>query len=458
MLTGRARPVRRSHCRYRRRQAKQVWLARLEDPYHEVLLSVANSTSSEGNWLPFEHAGQLYVSYKLCPHRVLAVNVTTGVCTLAYETNRIGCNLRERGSASGMGQLPGENALGLGHFKRYVHYTHFFFERASQPPFPILRASDEFRFPTPFEDNVLRPLRTSGQTLPSTISDKHIQFALSLRRSPLQSGTVLAPTAVHAAPVTEDGNTRSGCAGRDFGDLFAAVGAADLMGFTTRIERGTFCSFTGWCECGLNAMYGSALSPALPGRPSLSRPAVSHQPSPLHSVLAAGREPSPLYPMRKKPTREFAIVIKGPLLPFTEDVISFYGRTLPADAVTIVFSHTNGSCFTPEVLDSLRRLGKRSPNFAWTINPEPPALGENFRNVQRESTYYGARFAVENFGARYIFMQRADSIFQRGSFLTDLAGLLMKAPPPLVPMPGGRVGMCPLQAQLTDVYGVRSTH
>jgi hypothetical protein len=226
------------------------------------------------------------------------------------------------------------------------------------------------------------------------------------------------------------------------------------MGFTTRIERGTFCTFTGWCECGPNATFGGALPPALPGRLSLSRPAASHEPSPLHSVSAAGREPLPLHPIRRKPTREFAIVIKGLLLPFTEDVISFYGRALPADAVSIVFSHTNGSCFTPEVLDSLRRLGKRTANFAWTINPEPPALGENFRNVQRESTYYGARFAAKNSGARFIFMQRADSVFQRVSFLTDLAALLKEAPPPLVPMPGGRVGMCPLQTQLTDVYGV----
>lgn len=37
-------------------------------------LRYANSTGSEGNWLPFEHAGRLYVSYTLCPHRVLAVD------------------------------------------------------------------------------------------------------------------------------------------------------------------------------------------------------------------------------------------------------------------------------------------------------------------------------------------------------------------------------------------------
>ena len=56
--------------RYRKGRFKDVWLARLEPPYREVKLTYAQRRSSEGNWLPFVHDGQLFVSYSLCPHRV----------------------------------------------------------------------------------------------------------------------------------------------------------------------------------------------------------------------------------------------------------------------------------------------------------------------------------------------------------------------------------------------------
>ena len=56
--------------RYRKGRFKDVWLARLEPPYREGKLTYAQRRSSEGNWLPFVHDGQLFVSYSLCPHRV----------------------------------------------------------------------------------------------------------------------------------------------------------------------------------------------------------------------------------------------------------------------------------------------------------------------------------------------------------------------------------------------------
>jgi len=56
--------------RYRKARFKDVWLARLEQPYREVKLTYAHRRSSEGNWLPFVHDSQLFVSYSLCPHRV----------------------------------------------------------------------------------------------------------------------------------------------------------------------------------------------------------------------------------------------------------------------------------------------------------------------------------------------------------------------------------------------------
>lgn len=58
--------------RYRKGRFKDVWLARLAPLYREVKLTYAKRRSSEGNWLPFVHDGQLFVSYSLCPHRVCA--------------------------------------------------------------------------------------------------------------------------------------------------------------------------------------------------------------------------------------------------------------------------------------------------------------------------------------------------------------------------------------------------
>ena len=56
--------------RYVHRRIKDVWLARLEQPYREVKLTYVHRRRSEGNWLPFVHDSQLFISYSLCPHRV----------------------------------------------------------------------------------------------------------------------------------------------------------------------------------------------------------------------------------------------------------------------------------------------------------------------------------------------------------------------------------------------------
>ena len=50
-------------------------------------------------------------------------------------------------------------------------------------------------------------------------------------------------------------------------------------------------------------------------------------------------------------------------------------------------------------------------------------------------------------------MHRHDTVFQTPSVLADLAALLLSQPPPAVPLPAGRLGMCPFQIQLTDFYG-----
>ena len=68
--------------RYRKGRFKDVWLARLEQPYREVKLTYVHRRGSEGNWLPFVHNSQLFVSYSLCPHRVRLTPTLTLPLTL----------------------------------------------------------------------------------------------------------------------------------------------------------------------------------------------------------------------------------------------------------------------------------------------------------------------------------------------------------------------------------------
>ena len=234
--------------------------------------------------------------------------------------------------------------------------------------------------------------------------------------------------------------------------LLLDFGAADIAALTLRVGRAEFChfvegNFTKWCECERRGGGGGE-----GGRDARDMRSAPDQASSSQGPVLT---PSTSIDAKAGSGRGFvaAIVIKGPLLPFTEDVIAHYATTLPSD-VAVVFSHTNGPCFTAARLQTLRHLARVHPNFEWTINAAPPSDGANYRNVQRESTYYGVRFAAEALGARDVLMQRADSVFQNASRLfSDLRRVRDALPPPTVPMPGGRVGLCPTQMQLTDTYG-----
>ena len=82
---------------------KQMFLAALEPThrYREVRLRLvdravksgnrrkaddAESPQDEANWMPFVFGGQLFVSYTVCPHRVLRCNIITGECREAHRT------------------------------------------------------------------------------------------------------------------------------------------------------------------------------------------------------------------------------------------------------------------------------------------------------------------------------------------------------------------------------------
>uniref|UniRef100_A0A7S4FAY7 Uncharacterized protein n=1 Tax=Chrysotila carterae TaxID=13221 RepID=A0A7S4FAY7_CHRCT len=186
--------------RYRAHSRKDVWLAHLTPPFKEVKLKYKNRTYSEGNWLPFVYNDQLFVTYSLCPHRVLSVNPETGHCQLAYETVPARCSRFDRGSATGFVDEHGMT-VGVGHHKSSsVWYYHFLFRRLNTPPFEIVDRSADFRFPVWFN---ARP------------SWDRIQFCLSMRQV---GGSVAMDYSVQ-----------------------------DAIALTIHMPRWQYCNFTRWC-------------------------------------------------------------------------------------------------------------------------------------------------------------------------------------------------------------------
>lgn len=130
--------------RYFKRKQKRVWLFKIGKLYKEIPLLYNESRISEGNWLPFEWNNTLYVSYSICPHKVLKVDVITGKCTLVYKTHLDGCSANKRCSATGV-PVAHDKWLGMSHKKHYGKYIHYFFIRHRYPPFKIINISNPIK-------------------------------------------------------------------------------------------------------------------------------------------------------------------------------------------------------------------------------------------------------------------------------------------------------------------------
>ena len=465
--------------RHRARKLKDTWVATLrgEPPWPEVQLSPHglqtvgrrdHGRPSEGNWLPFVHGGRVWMSYELCPeHIVLSVNTTSGNCTPAFATPAPGCSggqhpwLAHRGSASGFPLERRDHAavaesrsqrvvLGLGHGKGYIKgsniYWHFFFLRAAAPPFRILARSAGFRLDDRLDDHVFQRRHHDDHVFQRRHHDHiqyHIQFCLSLRR-----------------------------AGGGEGLMTFDYGVEDAAALTVNISRAAYCNFTGWCANDAAALRhvggvptnGEALAPV--ARSSAERVALAVLSSTASAADATPTHPgsrSPHSPEDAAPEISYAIVIKGPLLAFTRDVVAYYLRQHRDAAV--VFSHHNGTCgsdgATVRLLQHMA-TDKHGARFAYEIGHALAVPGQGYRNAQREAWYYGIRRALALWGAgggerggglRYVFLQRSDSAFQEPSMLHNLHALAAAQPPPAVPIPGGRVGLCGIQIVLSNVYG-----
>mgnify|MGYP001181783391 CR=1 FL=1 len=92
----------------------RLHLASLEPTYREVLLNYTGSKFVEKNWMLWVHEGQLYVSYSLCPHRVLRCDDRDGRCVFAYETRMPSCKKRLRGSSQWV-KVDGDSLVGVAH-------------------------------------------------------------------------------------------------------------------------------------------------------------------------------------------------------------------------------------------------------------------------------------------------------------------------------------------------------
>lgn len=172
----------------------------------------------------------------------------------------------------------------------------------------------------------------------------------------------------------------------------------------------------------------------------------------------------------------FAIVIKGPLLPFTRRLIHYYlERAIDRSTTAVVFSHNTGTCAVNETRHFLEAVHREHANhFAWELAPPPPHLGYGYRNAQREACARGASLALARWRVSYILVHRADSSLQRVAGLEDLAAVVRNFPRSDPGDSGrigvgggvggggfgrggglfrGRLGFLPYQTQLTDFYG-----
>lgn len=93
----------------------------LNSTYREVSLVVKGAHAPyqkiERNWQPFVLKDKLYVTYSLCPHVVLSVDMESGICAVVSKQNSSTglCALQAEGQSNGYSVLQGStNFLSVG--------------------------------------------------------------------------------------------------------------------------------------------------------------------------------------------------------------------------------------------------------------------------------------------------------------------------------------------------------
>ena len=414
---------------FTRRDAKgsrQMWLATWHTSrssrYHEVPLRCNHQHTVEANWVPLVHDEELLMQYSLCPHRVLRCNVTSGWCAEHAWTEHPSCSQSNGVLRSLHGGAPmvraGPVLLGLAHRKRshpasdgrgHYHateYVHTFFTVRAEWPFDVLEFGSLAMFPRFFQ----RPWLDQ------------VQFSSSL--------TFLAGAELLANAT-----------------LRVAYGVADCVALTADLGP-----LDAKCWHEIHPTTDNSAADAADANANAANAANAADTVKVHSsTRAAFQTAAPLAPIPNSPLT-YAVVIKGPLLPFTRAALEYYlsPRGLDRTSSALVFTHTNGTCATAETAAFLHALAFAHPEtFAAVLSPPPPHLGQHFRNVQREVCFHGARYALHRWHVKYILMHRSDGAFQKlRQALPGLAALLRALPPPPAELTDGRLGFCPFQTQV----------
>ena len=106
---------------------------------------------------------------------------------------------------------------------------------------------------------------------------------------------------------------------------------------------------------------------------------------------------------------DLVVVVKGPLLRFTREVLKFY----TSRGLHTVYSGRRDGCLSPSDLAFIDALDTANHSiFAHVLSEQPPRDGYAYRNSQREAAHAGIALAVQRWAARLVLVHRSDAAFQ----------------------------------------------
>jgi hypothetical protein len=151
---------------------------------------------------------------------------------------------------------------------------------------------------------------------------------------------------------------------------------------------------------------------------------------------------------------DLVVVVKGPLLRFTREVLKFY----TSRGLHTVYSGRRDGCLSPSDLAFIDALDTANHSiFAHVLSEQPPRDGYAYRNSQREAAHAGIALAVQRWAARLVLVHRSDAAFQ-GETAARAFSALYDAQAKLLALvrPAGAwgpLGLSPFQTQFTDYFG-----
>ena len=143
------------YCRPTSNFQSSMWLYDI-DARITIALRYKDAKCVEKNWTPFVYGSQIYLSYTICPHRVLSCEPETGVCSEVFRTSSSVDVTSLRGGTPAVATPIGYISIAhemvrIPEFPYRVYY-HRAYRFDKNPPFGILHITDRFRFPLVYQD------------------------------------------------------------------------------------------------------------------------------------------------------------------------------------------------------------------------------------------------------------------------------------------------------------------